>query len=145
MAKVGERQLSLGGRLGYAIGIYGVFLAWMTVALYLLYFYTDVMGLSLAHAGLIFLIASVWDAVTDPLMGWLIERGRSRWGKYRPYLLFAALYYVPDLEGNNLFVWAPVTSTVLPFSRSTLLSRCHGAARFPVLRHHDGFLLTIEP
>lgn len=121
MAKIGERQLSLGGRLGYAIGIYGVFLAWMTVALYLLYFYTDVMGLSLAHAGLIFLIASMWDAVTDPLMGWLIERGRSRWGKYRPYLLFAAvpfaasfaaLYYVPDLEGNNLFLWALVLHIV---------------------------------
>ncbi|MEE8119725.1 MAG: MFS transporter, partial [Gammaproteobacteria bacterium] len=121
MAKVVERQLSLGGRLGYAIGIYGVFLAWMTVALYLLYFYTDVMGLSLAHAGLIFLIASMWDAVTDPLMGWLVERSRSRWGKYRPYLLFAAvpfaasfaaLYYVPDLEGNMLFVWALVLHIV---------------------------------
>ena len=121
MARVVARQLSLGGRLGYAIGIYGVFLAWMTVALYLLYFYTDVMGLSLAHAGLIFLIASMWDAVTDPLMGWLIERGRSRWGKYRPYLLFAAvpfaasfaaLYYVPDLEGNMLFVWALVLHIV---------------------------------
>ncbi len=121
MAKVGERQLSLGGRLGYATGIYGVFLAWMMVALYLLYFYTDVLGLSLAKAGLVFFIASMWDAVTDPLMGWLIEGTRSRWGKYRPYLLlasipfaasFAALYYVPDLEGDSLFIWALVLHIV---------------------------------
>ena len=116
-----EPQLSMGGKIGYATGIYGVFLAWMMVALYLLYFYTDVMGLSATQAGLVFLIASMWDAVTDPLMGWLIDKTRTRWGKYRPYLLlaaipfaatFAALFYVPDLTGNNLFVWALVLHIV---------------------------------
>jgi len=116
-----RRQLSIGGKIGYATGIYGVFLAWMMVAFYLLYFYTDVMGLSPAQAGLVFFIASMWDAVTDPVMGWLIERTRTRWGKYRPYLLlaavpfaasFVAVFYVPDLTGNNLFVWALVLHIV---------------------------------
>ncbi|MEO0997547.1 MAG: glycoside-pentoside-hexuronide (GPH):cation symporter [Pseudomonadota bacterium] len=116
-----RRQLSVGGRIGYATGVYGVFIAWMTVALYLLYFYTDVLGLSPAAAGLVFFIASMWDAVSDPLMGWLIEKTRSRWGKYRPYLLiaaipfaagFAALFYVPDLTGRSLFVWALVMHIV---------------------------------
>ncbi len=111
------RQLSYGGRIGYATGIYGVFLAWMMVGLYLLYFYTDVMGLSPAQAGLVFFLASMWDGVTDPVMGWLIEKTRTRWGKYRPYLLlaavpfagsFAAVFYVPDLSGQNLFLWALV-------------------------------------
>ncbi|MDJ0928714.1 MAG: MFS transporter [Gammaproteobacteria bacterium] len=118
---VSERQLSLGGRIGYATGIYGVFLAWMTVALYLLYFYTDVLGLSPARAGLVFFLASLWDGITDPLMGWLIERTRSRWGKYRPYLLlaavpfaasFAALFITPDLEGDSLFWWALILHIV---------------------------------
>lgn len=116
-----ERQLSIGGRIGYATGIYGVFLAWMMVALYLLYFYTDVMGLSPSQAGLVFFMASMWDAVSDPVMGWLIEKTRTRWGKYRPYLLlaavpfaasFAALFYVPDLTGQNLFIWALVLHIV---------------------------------
>lgn len=111
------RQLSIGGRIGYATGISGVFLAWMMVALYLLYFYTDVMGLTAAQAGLVFFLASMWDALTDPVMGWLIEKTRTRWGKYRPYLLlaavpfaasFATLFYVPDLSGDNLFLWALV-------------------------------------
>ena len=116
-----ERQLSIGGKIGYATGIYGVFLAWMMVALYLLYFYTDVMGLSPSQAGLVFFLASMWDAVTDPVMGWLIEKTRTRWGKYRPYLLlaaipftasFAAIFFVPDLSGNNLFIWALVLHIV---------------------------------
>ncbi|MEM9529517.1 MAG: MFS transporter [Pseudomonadota bacterium] len=116
-----QRQLSIGGKIGYATGIYGVFLAWMMVALYLLYFYTDVLGLTPGQAGLVFFIASMWDAVTDPVMGWLIEKTRTRWGKYRPYLLlaavpfaasFAALFYVPDLSGSNLFVWALVMHIV---------------------------------
>ena len=116
-----ERQLSIPGRIGYATGIYGVFLAWMTVAFYLLYFYTDVMGLSPTQAGLVFFIASMWDGVTDPVMGWLIERTRTRWGKYRPYLLlaaipftasFAAIFYVPDLKGQGLFVWALILHIV---------------------------------
>ncbi len=116
-----KRQLSIGGKVGYATGIYGVFLVWMMVAFYLLYFYTDVMGLSPAQAGFVFFIASMWDGVTDPVMGWLIEKTRSRWGKYRPYLLlaavpfaasFVAVYYVPDLTGQSLFVWALVLHVV---------------------------------
>ena len=110
-----EPELSMAGKIGYATGVYGVFLAWMMVSLYLLYFYTDVMGLSPTQAGLVFLVASLWDAVSDPVMGWLVDRTRTRWGKYRPYLLlaaiplavsFAALFYVPDLTGENLFLWA---------------------------------------
>ena len=116
-----ERQLSIGGKIGYATGIYGVFLAWMMVGLYLLYFYTDVMGLSPSQAGLVFFLASMWDGITDPVMGWLIEKTRTRWGKYRPYLLlaaipftasFAAIFFVPDLSGNNLFIWALVLHIV---------------------------------
>ena len=121
MAQTRQRQLSYGGRVGYATGIYGFFLAWMMVGLYLLYFYTDVLGLTPAAAGLVFFIATMWDAATDPVMGWLIEKTHTRWGKYRPYLLlaavpfaasFASIFYVPDLEGPSLFVWALVLHIV---------------------------------
>lgn len=116
-----QRQLSIGGKFGYATGIYGVFIVWMMVAFYLLYFYTDVMGLTPGQAGLVFFVASMWDAITDPVMGWIIDKTRTRWGKYRPYLLlatvpfaacFVAIFYVPDLSGSNLFLWALVVHIV---------------------------------
>ncbi len=115
------RQLPYTGRVSYAVGVYGIFLAWMTVAIFLLYFYTDVLGLSPSQAGMIFFFASMWDAVSDPLMGWIVERTRSRWGRYRPYLLlgavpfaatFVALFISPDLTGTSLFVWALVLHVV---------------------------------
>ena len=56
--------------------------------LYLLYFYTDVVGISPSLAGLIYGIGMFWDAITDPFMGYVAERTRTRWGVYRPYLLF---------------------------------------------------------
>lgn len=116
-----KAQLPFQAKLGYATGVYGIFLGWMMVAIFLLYFYTDVLGLSPAQAGLIFFIASMWDAVSDPLMGWLVERTRSRWGRYRPYLLFgsvpfaatfAALFWTPQLSGAGLFWWALVLHVV---------------------------------
>lgn len=79
MTRKQQKQLSIGGKIGYASGIYGLFLAWTMVALYLLYFYTDVMGLTPAQAGLVFFIASMWDAIADPVIGWLIEKTRTRW------------------------------------------------------------------
>lgn len=82
--------LPLGRQVGYGVGVYGIFLVWMMTAVTLMNFYTEVLGLSPAQAGTIFLVASIWDAVTDPVMGWLNDRVRTRWGRYRPWLLFAA-------------------------------------------------------
>ncbi|MEQ8693330.1 MAG: glycoside-pentoside-hexuronide (GPH):cation symporter [Pseudomonadales bacterium] len=79
-----------GQRVRYGVGIGGLWLVFMTTAFYLLYYYTDVLGLSGRTAGTILLIATLWDAVTDPLMGLLISRTKSRWGAYRPYLIFGA-------------------------------------------------------
>jgi len=82
------------------------------VGLYLLYFYTDVVGISPSLAGLIYGIGMLWDAVTDPFMGYIAERTRTKWGVYRPYLLFGnvplalsfvLLFWVPPFEGAMLF------------------------------------------
>jgi GPH family glycoside/pentoside/hexuronide:cation symporter len=56
-----------------------------------LLYYTDVLGLAPATAGWIFAAALAWDAVTDPVMGYIASRTRTRWGRYRPYLLFGAV------------------------------------------------------
>lgn len=102
-------------RLGYGAGDFGFNLFYTTATLYLLYYYTDVLGLPPATAGWVFAVALIWDALFDPLMGYLANRTRSRWGRYRPYLLFGAvplaaswvLMFVPTgLEGTALVLFA---------------------------------------
>ena len=80
-------------KLGYGLGIFGPMLGWVAAMQYLMYFYTEVIGLAPAKAGLIFLIGMAWDAVSDPLIGAVADRTRTRWGRYRPFLLFGALPY----------------------------------------------------
>ena len=105
-------KLSLKTRVGYGIGDIAICLYWSGVGLYLLYFYTDVVGISPSSAGLIYGIGMFWDAITDPFMGYVAERTRTRWGVYRPYLLFGniplalsfvLLFWVPPFEGTILF------------------------------------------
>ena len=95
--------------LAFAIGDLGIQVPFMSTVLFLMYFYTEAAGLSASTAGMIFLAASMWDAITDPPMGWITERTRSRWGRCRPYFLFGALplaasivlvYYAPPLSGG---------------------------------------------
>ncbi|MBN1534449.1 MAG: MFS transporter [Spirochaetes bacterium] len=84
-------RVPTGMKLGYSIGDFGANLAFQTTSFYLMFFFTDVFGIAPALAGSIFLYAKLWDAVTDPLMGTIADHTRSRWGKFRPYLLFGAL------------------------------------------------------
>ena len=113
------QKLTLKTRIGYGIGDIAICLYWSGVGLYLLYFYTDVVGISPSLAGLIYGIGMLWDAVTDPFMGYLAERTRTKWGVYRPYLLFGnvplalsfvLLFWVPPFEGAMLFSFLLLTN-----------------------------------
>jgi len=75
---------------GYGLGDFGFNLFWTGLSVYLLIYYTDVLGIDPVTAGLIFSISILWDAITDPIMGMLATRTRTRWGKFRPYVLFGA-------------------------------------------------------
>ena len=114
MSEAIVEKLNLKTRLGYGIGDIAICLYWSGVGLYLLYFYTDVVGISPALAGLIYGIGMFWDAITDPFMGYVAERTRTKWGVYRPYLLFGniplalsfvLLFWVPPFEGTALFLF----------------------------------------
>lgn len=105
-------------RVGYGVGDLGINLYFISAMTYLLYFYTDVFGLSAAAAGGVFLVARVVDAVTDPIMGLIAERTRSRWGRFRPWILFGAVpmgviavltFSAPDLGASGRVIWAYVT------------------------------------
>jgi len=86
MAKdVGARRLA-----GYGIGDVGFNLYWTGLNVYLLIYYTDVLKIDPVTAGFIFGLSIFWDAVSDPIMGLIVTRTRTRWGKFRPFLLFGA-------------------------------------------------------
>ncbi|MFL2747282.1 MAG: MFS transporter [Gammaproteobacteria bacterium] len=96
------------------MGDYAICLYWSGVGLYLLYFYTDVVGISPLLAGWIYALGIGWDAITDPYMGYIAERTRTKMGSYRPYILFGSiplafsfvlLFWVPPFEGNFLFIF----------------------------------------
>ena len=108
-------------RVAYGIGDYAICLYWSGVGLYLLYFYTDVVGITPLLAGWIYALGIAWDAITDPFMGYLAERTRTRMGSYRPYIFYGAiplafsfilLFWVPPYEGTKLFIFLLLANLV---------------------------------
>lgn len=73
----------------YSFGEVGCQLSWYMINQYLTLFYTDVVGLTATAISMIMLIARIWDAVNDPMMGLIADRTRTKWGKFRPYIMFA--------------------------------------------------------
>lgn len=120
-AEAAPAPLPIAQKIGYGIGDFGFNLFFTTASLYLLFYYTDVLGLSPATAGWVFAVALVWDALFDPVMGYLANRTRTRWGRYRPYLLFGglplaaswALMFLPvGFSGGALILFAASTHIV---------------------------------
>lgn len=111
-------KLSQPAILGYSIGDLGINLNFQLIGFYLAYFYTDVFGISPAHVAGLFFAARIWDALNDPVMGYIADHTRSRWGKFRPYLLYCAIplnlvlvacFVTPDLSPGWKIVYAYVT------------------------------------
>ena len=115
-------KLSLKEKLGYGLGDTASHFVWDMVGFWILIFYTDTFGITAAAAGTIMLIARAWDMVSDPLMGIIADRTKTRWGKFRPYILWMALPYsilavlafsTPDLGSTGKVVYAAVTYILL--------------------------------
>lgn len=105
-------------KLAYGAGDAAFNFIWMTFIYYLLFFYTDVFGISAAAVGTLLLATRIWDTVNDPLMGMLADRTKSRWGRFRPYLLFGAIplgisavlcFTTPDLSPSGKLIYAYIT------------------------------------
>lgn len=115
-------KLGLGEKLGYGLGDFGFNLYWTTIASFLAAFYTDVFGISAVAAGTMMFTTKFIDACTDPIMGAIADRTKSRFGKFRPYLLFAGLpmagaalltFSTPDLDETGKIYYAYATYTLM--------------------------------
>ncbi len=107
--------MTLKEKIGYGFGDMSSSMFWKLFSYFLPFFYSNVFGLSLADAGVLMLVTRIWDAVSDPMMGIIADRTKTRWGKYRPYLLFFALPFAVcgillfTTPENGKTLWAYVT------------------------------------
>lgn len=111
-------RISIREKIGYGLGDTASNLYFQMFIIYLLFFYTDVFGIPAAAAGTMLMLSRFWDAVNDPLMGIIADRTSTRWGKFRPYLLWISIpigvigiatFYTPDLSTSGKIVYAYVT------------------------------------
>lgn len=105
-------------KIGYGFGDMSSSMFWKIFSYYLPFFYSNIFGLSLVDAGVLVLVTRIWDAVSDPMMGVISDRTNTKWGKYRPYLIWVApffsiagilLFTTPDLDYGGKLIWAYVT------------------------------------
>lgn len=115
-------MISLKEKIGYGLGDMSSSMFWKLFGAYLMIFYTDVFGLPVAAVGTMFLVTRIWDSMFDPIVGVLADRTHSRWGKFRPYLLFLAVpfalmgiltFYTPDWDLTGKIVYAYITYSVM--------------------------------
>jgi len=126
----------------YGVGFFGLSSIAQALAGYFLFFYVDVLGLAVTLAAVVNIVYAIWDAVNDPLVGYLSDNTRSRWGRRRPWLLaglpfylflFVLLYAVPGAfrQGNALF-WYALIAIFLWETASTVVNTNYQAL-FPEL------------
>ncbi|MFC4653758.1 MULTISPECIES: glycoside-pentoside-hexuronide (GPH):cation symporter [Rheinheimera] len=115
-------MLKVREKIAYGLGDTASNIVFQTVMMFLAFFYTDIYGLSPAFVGFMFLAVRIIDAVTDPLMGAFADRVQSKYGKFRPFILFGALpfgvisvmaFTTPDFSADGKMIYAFVTYTLL--------------------------------
>ena len=115
-------MIRLRERIGYGFGDMASSMFWKLFGAYLMIFYTDVFGLPAAMVGTMFLVTRIWDSVFDPIVGVVADRTSSRWGKFRPYILFLAVpfgvvgaltFYTPPFGDTGKLVYAYVTYSLM--------------------------------
>jgi glycoside/pentoside/hexuronide:cation symporter, GPH family len=134
--KLHSGKLPFWTKLGFGICDLGGNLFFTMMGFYLLFFMTDVVGLAAGLAGTALMIGKIWDAVTDPTVGFISDRTRSRWGRRRPYMFVGALFLfltmilmftAPGYETQTqLFIWAAVMYSLL-CTAYTLVNIPYGA------------------
>ena len=115
-------KLRLREKIGYGFGDAASSMFWKLFSMYLMFFYTDIFGIPAAAVGTMFLLTRIWDAAFDPFVGILGDRTETRWGKFRPYLLWVAVpfaiigvltFTTPSLDAGGKLIYAYVTYSLM--------------------------------
>lgn len=115
-------MVKLSEKIGYGFGDMASSMFWKLFGAYLMIFYTDVFGLPAAAVGTMFLITRIWDSAFDPIVGVVADRTNTRWGKFRPYLLWLAVpfgvigvltFFTPSLSDTGMLVYAYLTYSLM--------------------------------
>lgn len=115
-------KLSIKEKVGYALGDTAANFIFQTMVMFQLAFYTDTFGITAAAAGTLLVVVRVWDAIFDPIMGIVADRTKTKWGKFRPWVLWTAVpfgimgfltFVTPDFSESGKLVYAYVTYIVL--------------------------------
>src|SRR5690606_41813197 len=105
-------------KIGYGLGDASSSMFWNLFGMFLMFFYTDIFGMEAKVVGTMFLITRVWDSCFDPIVGIFADRTNSKWGKFRPYILYVAIpfaiigaftFYTPDFNDAGKAVYAYIT------------------------------------
>lgn len=116
------QKLTFKEKFCYGFGDLASVLYWQTFMLYFTFFYTDVFLIPAGVAATMFLISRIWDGVNDPIMGMIADRTKTRWGKFRPYLLWLCVpfavvgvltFTVPNFGLTGKIIWAYVTFNLI--------------------------------
>ncbi|TYP87344.1 GPH family glycoside/pentoside/hexuronide:cation symporter [Sphingobacterium allocomposti] len=115
-------KVPLREKVGYGLGDAASSMFWKLFGMYLMFFYTDIFGMEAKAVGTMFLITRVWDSLFDPIVGAFADRTRTKWGKFRPYILYVAIpfgvigaftFFTPALDGVGKIVYAYVTYSLM--------------------------------
>lgn len=115
-------KLKLKEKVAYGFGDAASSMFWKLFSMYLMFFYTDIFGISAAVVGTMFLVTRIWDATFDPVVGIIADRTRSQWGKFRPFLLWGAIpfgvagiltFTTPSFGETGKIVYAYITYSVM--------------------------------
>jgi GPH family glycoside/pentoside/hexuronide:cation symporter len=122
-------RLSAREKFSYGFGDFASCLYWTVISSYILIFYTDIFGITAASAGYMLLVSRTTDAFFDPVIGMLADRTKSRWGKFRPYLLWVCVplalaafftFFVPDFSDKGKLLWAYLTFNAMMILYTTI-------------------------
>lgn len=117
-----SQKLPIREKIGYSLGDSAANFVFMTMILFQLNYYTDTLGIAAAVAGTLLLVGRLWDAFFDPLMGIIADRTNTRWGKFRPWLLWTSVpwgvamilaYSVPEIGMTGKVIYACLTNVLL--------------------------------